>query len=66
MNWISGLHNVGVVLIAVGTLGSAAAVIYVADASDRFRPINWKRIRLSVAALLVTLLAGAFIVGATA
>lgn len=66
MNWINGLHNVGVVLICVGTLGTAATVIYIAEASDRFRPINWKHVRLSVAALLVTLLAGAFIVGAAA
>lgn len=65
MNWINGLHCVGVVLIAVGTLGTAVTVIYVAEASDRYRPINWKHVRLSAAALLVTLLAGAYIVGAT-
>lgn len=66
MNWVNGLHCVGVVLIGVGTLGAAVTVIYIAEKCDRYRPINWKHVRLSVAALLVTLLAGAFIVGATA
>lgn len=66
MNWINGLHHVGVALVCVSSLGAALTTIYFIDTSTYEKPITWKRVYPSVAALLATLLAGAFMVGVAA
>lgn len=66
MNWLNGLHYVGVALTLVSAIGMAIPIIYYIDADIYGKPINWKLIRLSVAVLLATLLLGAFMAGVAA
>ena len=66
MNWINGLHAMGVVIMCVSGIGMMLTLGYLVSADIEDKPINWERVCPSIAVLVVSLLAGAFMAGATA
>lgn len=66
MNWINGLHLMGIAVMGVSALGIAIALGHLIGADVEGRPINQKRAYPTIAVLVVSLLAGAFMAGATA
>lgn len=66
MNWINGLHAMGVVIMCVSGIGMMLTLGYLVSANVEEKPINWKRTYPSIAVLVVALLAGAFMAGAAA
>lgn len=66
MNWINGLHAMGVVIMCVSGIGMMLALGYIVSANVEEKPINWKRTYPSIAVLTAALLAGAFMAGAAA
>lgn len=66
MNWINGLHYTGIALVCVSVLGIMATLFYLRDAAFEERPVNWEHTCPTIVALVVALLAGAFMAGAGA
>lgn len=66
MNWINGLHAMGVVIMCVSGIGLFLASGYLVSSDVEEKPINWKRTYPTIAVLVVALLAGAFMAGAAA
>ena len=66
MNWINGLHLMGVAIVCVSVLGMVLTLGYFVNADIEDKPINWERTYPTIAVLTVALLAGAFMAGAAA
>ena len=66
MNWINGLHLMGIALVCVSALGMVLTLGYFINADIEDKPINWKRTCPAIVVLTVALLAGAFMAGAAA
>ncbi|WP_279063675.1 hypothetical protein [Dermabacter hominis] len=66
MNWVNGLYFTGVALVSVSALGMMLVLGSFINADIEGKPINWKRTYPTIAVLTVSLLAGAFMAGATA
>ncbi|MDU2057692.1 MAG: hypothetical protein E6719_00050 [Dermabacter sp.] len=65
MNWINGLYYTGAALVSVSALGIVLTLGYFVNAAIECKPVNWERTYPTIVVLVVALLAGAFMAGAT-
>lgn len=65
MNWLNGVYNMGIAITCVSALGMVLTLGYFINAAIECRTVNWKRTYPTIVVLVVALLAGAFMAGAT-
>ena len=66
MNWLNGVYTMGIAITCVSALGMVLTLGYFINADIEGKTINWEHTCPVIVVLVVALLAGAFMAGATA